>query len=140
MAKSSPSAPRTQPKEPIHYTISELATEFDLTPRALRFYEDHDIVNPQRVGLKRLYSGRDRARLKLTLRGKRLGLSLAQIRELIDMYESPKDTVPQLKKLQSVLAAQESQLSAQMADLQITLKEIQAMQAECTRLLKAKGK
>lgn len=120
------------------YSISELAQEFDLTPRALRFYEDHGIVDPARAGTRRIYSARDRARLKLTLRGKRLGLSLTQIRELIDMYESPKDTLPQLKRLQAVLDQQHQQLSMQMADLKVTLKEISAMQAECVKLMQAR--
>lgn len=120
------------------YSISELAQEFDLTPRALRFYEDHGIVDPTRAGTRRIYSARDRARLKLTLRGKRLGLSLTQIRELIDMYESPKDTLPQLKRLQAVLDQQHQQLSIQMTDLKVTLKEISAMQAECIRLMQAR--
>ena len=120
------------------YRISELAQEFDLTPRALRFYEDHGIVEPTRAGTRRIYSARDRARLKLTLRGKRLGLSLTQIRELIDMYESPKDTLPQLKRLQAVLDQQHQQLSMQMMDLKVTLKEISAMQAECIKLVQAR--
>nr|WP_240001837.1 MerR family DNA-binding transcriptional regulator [Parvibium lacunae] len=122
------------------FSISQLAAEFDLTPRALRFYEDHGIVAPQREGTRRLYSVRDRARLKLTLRGKRLGLSLGQIRELIDMYESPKDTLPQLKRLQVVLQQQAQALSAQLSDLQATLSEIQTMQAECERLLSQRQK
>lgn len=77
-----------------HWTISDLSREFEITPRTIRFYEDQGIVSPDRVGRQRIYSARDRTRLKLALRGKRLGLKLAQIRELIDMYESPTDTVP----------------------------------------------
>lgn len=68
------------------YTISELAREFDVTPRALRFYEDKDLLHPARNGLNRIYSHRDRARLQLILRGKRLGFSLAEIREMLDVY------------------------------------------------------
>ena len=75
------------------YSITELAHEFDITPRAIRFYEDHGLLTPERrsAGGARIYSSRDRTRLKLTLRGKRLGLTLSEIRELIDMYDSPKD-------------------------------------------------
>ena len=81
------------------YTITELAREFDVTPRAIRFYEDQGLLSPSREGssgLRRVYSGRDRTRLKLTLRGKRLGFTLSEIRDLLDVYESPTDTVPQL--------------------------------------------
>ncbi|MBB34235.1 MAG: transcriptional regulator [Hirschia sp.] len=68
------------------YTISELAREFDITPRALRFYEDKDLLHPAREGLNRIYSQRDRARLQLILRGKRVGFSLSEIREMLDVY------------------------------------------------------
>ncbi len=83
------------------YTISDLAQEFDLTTRAIRFYEDMGLLEPERSGpggRNRVYSARDRTRLKLTLRAKRLGLSLTEAKDLIDMYDSPRDTVPQLKK------------------------------------------
>ncbi|MFP4904426.1 MerR family transcriptional regulator, partial [Paraburkholderia sp. BR14261] len=82
------------------YTITELAREFDVTPRAIRFYEDQGLLAPSREGaggLKRVFSGRDRTRLKLTLRGKRLGFTLSEIRTLLDLYESPTDTLPQLQ-------------------------------------------
>jgi DNA-binding transcriptional MerR regulator len=86
------------------FTIGELAREFDLTTRAIRFYEDCGLLTPQRSGRNRVYTARDRTRLKLTLRGKRLGLTLAEVKELVDMYESPRDTQPQLKKFLVVLA------------------------------------
>src|ERR1700760_2494401 len=82
-----------------HFTISELAREFAVTPRAIRFYEDQGLLAPAREGpggLRRVYAARDRTRLKLTLRGKRLGFTLSEIRGLLDVYESPTDTVPQL--------------------------------------------
>ena len=88
------------------YSITELSREFDVTPRAIRFYEDEGLLAPAREGPHgrvRVYNQRDRTRLKLTLRGKRLGLSLSQIRELVDMYESPKDTEPQLTRFLDVL-------------------------------------
>ena len=68
------------------YTISELAREFDVTPRALRFYEDKDLLHPKREGMNRVYSHRDRGRLQLILQGKRVGLTLAEIREILDLY------------------------------------------------------
>ena len=120
------------------YTISELAREFDLTTRAIRFYEDCGLLSPERDGpngRNRVYTHRDRTRLKLTLRGKRLGLSLAEVKELVDMYESPRDTVPQLRKFLVVLAAHREQLEQQMADLQVTLDEVRAHEKESRRLL-----
>ncbi len=93
-ARAPNATPQATITEARSYSITELAREFDITPRAIRFYEDQGILAPTRrgaSGLTRVYSPRDRTRLKLTLRGKRLGLSLSQVRELIDMYESPKD-------------------------------------------------
>src|SRR5687767_15868275 len=80
------------------FSISELAQEFDVTPRAIRFYEDQGLLAPRREGQRRIYTPRDRTRLKLTLRGKRLGLTLSEIRELIDMYEPGRDERPQLER------------------------------------------
>jgi DNA-binding transcriptional MerR regulator len=117
------------------YTISELAKEFDLTTRAIRFYEDCGLLAPQRSGRKRIYTSRDRTRLKLTLRGKRLGLTLAEVKELVDMYESPRDTQPQLKKFLAVLAAHRAQLEQQLADLHANLDEVRAHEKEARRLL-----
>ncbi|MGD9941899.1 MAG: MerR family DNA-binding transcriptional regulator [Burkholderiaceae bacterium] len=123
------------------YSISELAREFDVTPRAIRFYEDHGLLSPKRIGTggrQRLYSPRDRTRLKLTLRGKRLGLSLSEIRALIDMYESPADTVPQLTRFLDVLARHRSALEQQLLDLQETLSEIESHQQRAQALLTAR--
>lgn len=120
-------------------TISELAREFDLTTRAIRFYEDCGLLKPQRDGRNRVYTARDRTRLKLTLRGKRLGLTLAEVKELVDMYESPRDTVPQLQKFLQVLASHRSQLEQQLADLNVTLDEVRSHEREARRLLKAAG-
>jgi DNA-binding transcriptional MerR regulator len=117
------------------YTIGELAREFDLTTRAIRFYEDCGLLMPQRSGRNRVYTLRDRTRLKLTLRGKRLGLTLAEVKELVDMYESPRDTAPQLKKFLVVLAAHREQLEQQMADLHATLDEVRSHEREARRLL-----
>lgn len=119
-------------------TITALAREFDITPRAIRFYEDQGILAPTREGrggLKRVYSPRDRTRLKLTLRGKRLGLTLTQIRELIDMYESPKDAVPQAKKFLAILEQHRATLEQQREDIEVTLAEIGQHEAECRRIL-----
>ncbi|TFW07124.1 MerR family DNA-binding transcriptional regulator [Oxalobacteraceae bacterium OM1] len=120
------------------YTITELAREFDITPRAIRFYEDQGLLSPKREGAggrTRVYSARERTRLKLTLRGKRLGLSLSEIKGLVDMYESPKDTTAQLKRFLAVLAEHREMLERQREDLEVTLAEIAAHEAECKRLL-----
>ena len=125
------------------YSISDLAREFDITPRAIRFYEDHGILAPRREGaggLRRVYSARDRTRLKLTLRGKRLGLTLAQVRELIDMYESPKDAAAQAKKFLTILAAHRATLEQQREDIEVTLAEIARHEADCRRILDGSGK
>jgi DNA-binding transcriptional MerR regulator len=117
------------------FTIGELAKEFDLTTRAIRFYEDCGLIAPQRSGRNRVYSQRDRTRLKLTLRGKRLGLTLAEVKELVGMYESPRDTRPQLEKYLLVLAVHRQQLEQQRADLDATLDEVRAHEKEARRLL-----
>ena len=117
------------------YSISELAREFDLTTRAIRFYEDCGLLTPQRQGRTRVYTARDRTRLKLTLRGKRLGLTLTEVKELVDMYDSPRDTQPQLKKFLTVLAEHRAQLEQQLADLNVTLDEVRAHEKDVHRLL-----
>ena len=119
------------------FTIGELASEFDLTTRAIRFYEDRGLLTPQRRGRHRVYTQRDRTRLKLTLRGKRLGLTLAEVKELVDMYESPRDTLPQLKKFLAVLGVHRAQLEQQLGDLHATLDEVRAHEKEARRLLAA---
>jgi DNA-binding transcriptional MerR regulator len=119
------------------YAIGELAREFDLTTRAIRFYEDCGLITPERRGRQRVYTQRDRTRLKLTLRGKRLGLTLAEIKELVDMYESPRDTVPQLRKFLVVLAAHREQLEQQLADLHANLDEVRRHEREARRLVAA---
>lgn len=124
---------------PATFTIGELAREFDLTLRAIRFYEEAGLLDPQRRGRQRVYTQRDRTRLKLTQRGKRLGLSLAEIKELVMMYESPRDTVPQLRRYLEVLGAHRADIEARMADLRATLDEIRAYEAEARGLLKKQG-
>jgi len=120
------------------YTITELAREFDITPRAIRFYEDQGLLSPSREGAggrNRVYLPRDRTRLKLTLRGKRLGLSLSEIKSLVDMYESPKDTEAQMHRFLTVLAQHRETLEQQREDIEMSLSEITAHEDECKRLL-----
>jgi DNA-binding transcriptional MerR regulator len=120
------------------YTISDLAREFDLTTRAIRFYEDMGLLQPERSGpggRNRVYSTRDRTRLKLTLRAKRLGLSLTEAKDIIDMYDSPRDTGPQLRKFLTILAQHRQQLEEQMAELQANLEEVRTHEKEARGLL-----
>jgi DNA-binding transcriptional MerR regulator len=123
-------------KERAEFSIGELATEFDVTPRAIRFYEDHGLLAPKREGTRRIYSARDRTRLKLTLRGKRLGLTLSEIRELIDMYEPGRDERPQLKRFLAVLEAHKASLQQQRADIEAQLSEILVFEQKLKRQLK----
>ena len=120
------------------YTIAELAREFDITARAIRFYEDQGLLSPSREGVggrNRVYTPRDRTRLKLTLRGKRLGLTLSEIKSIVDMYESPRDTTAQINRFLGVLAHQRETLEQQRADIEMALEEISAHEEECRRLL-----
>lgn len=120
------------------YTITELAREFDITPRTIRFYEDQGLISPKREGSGgrvRVYGARDRTRLKLTLRGKRLGLTLSEIKDLVDMYDSPKDSSAQLQRFLAVLGRHREMLEQQREDLELTLSEIALHEAQCRRLL-----
>src|SRR5215204_6496211 len=120
------------------YTISDLAKEFDLTTRAIRFYEDMGLLQPERTGAagrNRVYSARDRTRLRLTLRAKRLGLSLTEAKEIIDLYDSPRDTGVQLRKFLTILAQHRQQLEEQMAELQANLEEVRTHEKEARTLL-----
>jgi len=117
------------------WTISELSREFDITPRTIRFYEDQGIVSPARDGRNRVYSARDRTRLKLALRGKRLGLQLSEIRALIDMYDGPGDNATQLRQYLDVLARHRAVLEQQRRDIEDTLSEIAEQERQCQLLL-----
>ena len=118
------------------FSISELAREFDVTPRAIRFYEDQGLLAPRRDGQRRVYAPRDRTRLKLTLRGKRLGLALSEIKELIDMYEPGRDQRPQLERFVDVLAQHRASLEQQRADLEAQLSELQAFEKRVRKQLR----
>jgi DNA-binding transcriptional MerR regulator len=122
--------------ERAEFSISELAREFDVTPRAIRFYEDQGLLAPKRDGQRRIYSPRDRTRLKLTLRGKRLGLTLSEIRDLIDMYEPGRDERPQLERFLAVLEAHKTGLLQQREDIEAQLSEIQAFEKKVRKQLK----
>ncbi len=119
------------------YTITELAREFELTPRAIRYYEDQGLIAPDRAGVQRIYTRRDRTRLRLTLRGKRLGLSLAEIRELIDMYDTAPES-SQLARLLEVLEHRRAKLAQQREDIEAVLGELDEFETQCRSLLSGK--
>ena len=119
------------------FTITALALEFDITARAIRFYEDVGLLTPGRAGRNRVYTQRDRTRLKLTLRGKRLGLSLQEIKQLVDMYDSPSDTTQQLTAFLAVLGEHRRLLEQQREDIDITLAEITQHEERCRKVVGA---
>ncbi len=117
------------------FAISDLAREFDITPRTIRFWEDQGILAPQREGNKRIFTRRDRARLKMALRGKRLGLSLAEIKDLIGMYNSTEDEPPQLLECLRVMEKRRAALQQQREDIEAMLAEIDQFEAQCQQEL-----
>lgn len=121
------------------YTITELSREFALTPRAIRFYEDQGLLTPARTGRTRVYSRADRTRLKLALRGKRLGLSLAEIRQILDMYGGA-NNAPQLQRFLKLLADRRAALAQQLEDIEVVLGEIDMLERQCTKLLREHGR
>ncbi|MBY0267000.1 MAG: MerR family DNA-binding transcriptional regulator [Burkholderiales bacterium] len=117
------------------YTISDLAQEFDVTTRTLRHYEDEGLVTPARESLNRIYSHRDRVRLKLALRGKRLGFSLSELRELFELYDLANDERKQLEEFAVKLERRRAQLEQQREDVEVMLNEINFFANQCQRLL-----
>ena len=124
--------PRSGPS----YSISELAQEFALTTRAIRFYEDQGLLAPRRRGLARIYGERERTRIKLILRGKRLGLALSEIRELFDIYATAGNERAQLEKFLLMLAERRAMLHQQREDIDAVLAEIAFIERDCRRRLK----
>ena len=122
------------------YTITELAREFSVTPRAIRYWEDQGLVAPERAGQARVYTKRDRTRLKLALRGKRLGLSLAEIKELIDMYDASGSEAAQLQSFLDVLSQRRAALEQQRDDIAAVLEDVTRFERQCRSLLKEKHK
>ncbi|MEH8228557.1 MerR family DNA-binding transcriptional regulator [Aeromonas veronii] len=126
---------RSLPSKEITYSISELAHEFDVTPRTIRYYEDEGLLTPLREGQTRIYSHRDKIRLKLTLRGKRLGFSLAEIRELFDMYDTDKSSKTQLHSMIQLIETKRGVLRQQLEDIQMVMAELEAAEQRCVNSL-----
>jgi DNA-binding transcriptional MerR regulator len=121
------------------FTISELAREFEVTTRTIRFYEDQGLLSPARDGTTRVFSARDRVRLKLALRGKRLGFSLAEIRELFELYDDSRDEHKQLEEFLAKLERRRARLEQQREDIEAMLIEIDFFAAQCRRLLRGQA-
>ncbi|BDC82230.1 TPA: MerR family DNA-binding transcriptional regulator [Aeromonas hydrophila] len=119
----------------VTYSISELAHEFDITPRTIRYYEDEGLITPTREGQTRIYSHKDKIRLKLTLRGKRLGFSLAEIRELFDMYDTDRSSKTQLNSMIQLIEAKRHSLRQQLEDIQMVMAELEAAEQRCVNSL-----
>ncbi len=116
------------------FKISELASEFDVTTRSIRFYEDMGLIHPKRQGKIRLYQRRDKIRLKLILRGKRLGLSLAEIGELLELYDTNQGEV-QLKKMLEVIDDKQVLLQQQLDDINAVMAELDQARERCQQAL-----
>ncbi len=123
------------------YSITDLAQEFDVTTRAIRFYEDQGLLQPERQGQTRVYSQRERTRLKLVLRGKRLGFSLGEIKEIIALYDTEPGEAAQLDHFLVKIAERRAMLAQQLEDIRVTLDELEAVEEQCrVRLSELKGK
>lgn len=119
------------------FTITDLSREFDLTTRAIRFYEDRGLLAPGRKGRVRIYSARQRVRLKLILRGKRLGFSLKEIQDVLDMYDADCGEAGQLKFLIEKIRERRERLRVQKEDIKATLHDLREIEGECLRRLRS---
>ncbi|MFC3138676.1 MerR family DNA-binding transcriptional regulator [Shewanella submarina] len=117
------------------YSISDLSKEFDITTRSIRFYEDQGLLKPKRRGQTRIYSLKDRVRLKLILRGKRLGFSLAETRRLFEMYDADKTSTTQLNTMLELIEEKKTSLQQQMDDIKVVLMELNSAEQQCLAAL-----
>lgn len=117
------------------YSITDLAREFGVTTRTLRHYEEQGLLNPARQGVTRVFSTRDRVRLKLALRGKRLGFTLHEIKELFHLYDISRDERHQLETFAAQLEKRKALLEQQREDIEVMLNEIEFFATQCRRLL-----
>lgn len=121
------------------FTISELAVEFGLTPRTIRFYEDEGLISPGRSGINRVYSRRDRARLELICRGKRLGFSLAEVKEFLDLYDRDRRQIEQMKYAAALARQRIDSLERQLEDVKQTLTDLRRIEKEMIDYLRSEG-
>ena len=123
---------------PEFFTVNQLAEELGITARAIRFYEAKGLIAPRRAGTTRVFDRRDRARLLLVLRGKRLGFSLASIREFLDLYDADRTQAAQLRLLLDSTRERIRELERQRLDLDQTLRELREVEAEAERVLRGR--
>ena len=121
------------------YSIGELSREFGVTTRTIRFYEDQGLLSPTRDGQNRIYEVGDRVRLKLVLRGKRLGFSLKEIKKLIELYDAPEGQSGQLRSFIEKIRARRSELLIQKDDIEHVLDELDVLELRCNSLLESGG-
>ena len=117
------------------YSISDLAQEFQVTTRAIRYYEDDALLTPQREGQNRIYGARDRVRLKLIVRGKRLGFSLKEIKEMLDLYDAPQGEIGQLQHFTDKMRKRRHELLRQRQDIDQVIQELESLEVRCTEIL-----
>jgi DNA-binding transcriptional MerR regulator len=129
-----------RPQKEKTFSISDLRKEFNVTSRTIRYYEDISLLNPNRCGKSRIYSPADRTRLKLILRGKRLGLSLEDSRQIIDMYEPGNNNVQQLITLINAIREQRKKLNRQLDDIHKLLADLKTAESDCQQALTAISK
>ncbi|MHA1525136.1 MAG: MerR family transcriptional regulator [Alphaproteobacteria bacterium] len=122
---------RVTGKTSVTFTVGELAQTFNITTRTLRFYEEQGLLSPLRRGRQRLYSQRDRTRLRLILRGRRLGFSLADIGEIVDLYDAPPGERGQLEHFLECIAVRRGQLAAKARDIDETLADLVEVENQC---------
>ncbi|NVK17896.1 MAG: MerR family DNA-binding transcriptional regulator [Methylocystaceae bacterium] len=120
------------------FSITDLSKEFDITTRTIRFYEDKGLITPKREGQRRIYSQRDRVRLRLIMRGKRLGFALSEIQELIDLYDTDRSEVTQLQVFLDRIQERRLALSQQQQDINAMLGELETLEEQCSSLLQKK--
>jgi len=123
--------------EAITYSIGDLAKEFDITTRSIRFYEDQGLLKPTRKGQTRIYKQRDRVRLRLILRGKRLGFSLAETGRIFELYDHDRTSATQLTTMMSIIAEKKEHLNQQLDDIKIVLIELNSLENSCKETLVA---
>ncbi|RUO21298.1 MerR family transcriptional regulator [Aliidiomarina iranensis] len=122
------------------FSIGDLAKEFDITTRSIRFYEDQGLMSPERRGQTRIYTQKDRVRLKLILRGKRLGFTLAETKTLFDMYDRDGSSVNQLQTMLRLIDDKKLALRQQLEDIKVVLHELTAVESGCLAELSEKTK
>lgn len=116
---------------PVNYSISDLARELDITTRAIRFYEEQGMLAPERRGQERIYSAKDKTTLKLILRGKRIGFSLAECKELIELYDPASGNRKQLDTFMAKIAERRAQLAQQLLDIEQMQLELDTAEERC---------